>query len=196
MRKSLTITELLIAVFLLSVIVLGASTFQIASDSFLRSTERKTQVLNELTFVIEHLSKNVALGAGDVAGVSGVGIRWNNGAGTLSIDQLTVAGGVIGNRTVTYRFNPANNQIVFSSGGANQVLTGRFIMLAAPHVLNVNVGVGALGGVEIGNLALVFDPATYNAAAPDERDNPLVTTVDTAGNQDILYFYPLAHSWN
>jgi len=190
MRKSLTIVELLVGSILLGVIILGASNFHLASDSFLRSTETRTEVLNELTFVIEHLNKNIALGAGtlDNPGIEFVG-------GTLTIDQLTVVGGVIGTRRVSYDFDNVTHEISFTSGAMTTVLTDKYISLAATP-LNVRAGfVAANGGVAISNLALVFDPGTYDPLNPDERYNPLVSTVD-AGGRTTLYFYPLAHSWN
>lgn len=192
MRKSLTLTELLMAAALLGVVVLGASTFHIASDSFLRSTERKTQVLNELTYVIDHLSKNIGLGAGTI---DNPGIRWFPAISALDIDQLVVIGGVPAVVNVRYRFIAATNRITFrATSGITTVLTRRWISLAATP-LAVNAGIGANGGVSVSNLALAFDPATYNPVTPDERDNPLVSTVD-AGGRVTLYFYPLAHSWN
>jgi hypothetical protein len=57
MRKAVTLTELLIAVSLMMVVILGAASFDIASRNFLNSSERKTQVLNELTLILEYLDK-------------------------------------------------------------------------------------------------------------------------------------------
>jgi hypothetical protein len=63
--KSLSLIELIIAIALLGVIVLGAASFDMGSRSMLRASERKTQVLNEAALILDHISKNALLGIGD-----------------------------------------------------------------------------------------------------------------------------------
>lgn len=66
-KKALTLIELLIAISLLSVIVLGFSSI----DSFARyqvmSSDRRAKLQNELSFALEHMSKNIMRGIGDVS---------------------------------------------------------------------------------------------------------------------------------
>jgi hypothetical protein len=64
--KTLTLAELIIAISLLAVIILGASSFDLGSRQMLRASERKTQILNEATLILDHVSKNALLGIGDV----------------------------------------------------------------------------------------------------------------------------------
>ena len=67
MRKSITLLELIIGISLLVVIILGVTAFDVASRYFLKSSERKSQVINELNFILEHLSKNVNQAVGDIS---------------------------------------------------------------------------------------------------------------------------------
>ena len=66
MRKSTTLIELLIAVSLLSVVILAAATFDIASRNFLRASQRKAEVVNDATLVLDHMHKNILSAIGDI----------------------------------------------------------------------------------------------------------------------------------
>ena len=69
-RTALTLIELLIAVSLMTVLMMSAFSFEFASQRFLRSSERKTVVLNEVTFVMEHMHKAIS-GAAGLPGTKG-----------------------------------------------------------------------------------------------------------------------------
>jgi hypothetical protein len=58
--KGVTLVELIFAIGLMSVIVLAAGSFEIASKRFLNSSERRTTVVNELTYVMEHMRKYIS----------------------------------------------------------------------------------------------------------------------------------------
>ena len=171
LKKSVSLVELLISISLLGVIALGAIAFHLSSERFLTSSERKTQVLNELIFILQHLQKNILIvtGSADNPGMSVVGKR-------LKLDQDT--------QTAEYSFNPAGKVIRFRiDAGGWERLTSRF----------VNSGFGfdiVDGGVEITNLALRFNPDLPK----DDSTNPEVTTIDSGGNRTV-FFYSLSHSW-
>lgn len=65
-HKSLTLIELLISLTLFAIIILGVTAFNMGSRFFLESTDRKVKVLNELTFILSHIDKNVLLSLGDI----------------------------------------------------------------------------------------------------------------------------------
>jgi hypothetical protein len=65
-KKSISLIELLIAISLLSLIIIGAGSFHLASSQFLHSSERKTEVLNEMTYILEHMQKYVMQASGDI----------------------------------------------------------------------------------------------------------------------------------
>ncbi|MCD6228847.1 MAG: hypothetical protein J7K17_05170 [Candidatus Omnitrophica bacterium] len=78
MRKSITLVELIIAISLLGVILLGVTAFDVASRYFLKSNERKSQIVNELTFILEHLSKNINQAVGDISNPGIVKVEQNS----------------------------------------------------------------------------------------------------------------------
>ncbi|MEI8348828.1 MAG: hypothetical protein WCI77_01615 [Candidatus Omnitrophota bacterium] len=91
-KKSLSLTELALAIALLGTVILGATAFDVGSRHFLQSTERKAQVVNEATLILDHITKNAVLGIGDferaamwqgpVGGVTGLLIKQDaNGNG-------------------------------------------------------------------------------------------------------------------
>jgi len=194
LKKSATLVELLISMVLLGVIVLGAVAFHLSSERFLGSSERKTQVLNDLTLVLQHLHKNVLLGTGDI---NHQGI--NTSADGLTIRQDITAAGVSNSTPadysddllVAYTFGTgaSPNSVLFSNtdGASWEVLTNCFVDLGGGSAFEVNI---VNGGVEVKNLALRLEPGS----SADPSTNPEVTTRDTAGNSTV-YFYPLAHSW-
>ncbi|HDN86289.1 MAG TPA: hypothetical protein ENG49_03615 [Candidatus Omnitrophica bacterium] len=78
MRKSITLVELIIAISLLGVILLGVTAFDVASRYFLKSNERKSQIVNEFTFILEHLSKNINQAVGDISNPGIVKVEQNS----------------------------------------------------------------------------------------------------------------------
>lgn len=73
MKKSITLIELIIAMTLMSVVILGTMSFDQASRQFLQSSERKTVVLNEMTYILEHIHKNTLPVTGSLPGGDGFG---------------------------------------------------------------------------------------------------------------------------
>ena len=183
LKKSVTLVELIISITLLGVIILGVAAFHLSSERFLSSSEKKTQVLNELTFMLQHLHKNVLVATGDVVAVANIGIRPTGNV--LVIDQE--------GQTVRYEFGvgPGNRRIrfrVLPPGGTPwQILTESFVNLGFGMSLNTNDG-----GLAVTNLALRLDPTKPK----DDSKNPEVTTIDTSAGNRTVYFYSLGHSWN
>ncbi len=66
-HKAITLTELLIAVSLMATIILAAASFDTASSTFLKSSERRVALMNELSLVQDYLQKDVSLSIGDTA---------------------------------------------------------------------------------------------------------------------------------
>jgi len=84
LRKSITLLELIIGISLLVVIILGVTAFDVASRYFLKSSERKSQIINELNFILEHLSKNINQAVGDISN-----------PGIVKVDQSSTFGRVL-----------------------------------------------------------------------------------------------------
>ena len=64
-KYGVTLAELIVAVALLGVVILGVTSFDLASRYFLKSSENKTRVVNELAFILQHISKYTLQASGD-----------------------------------------------------------------------------------------------------------------------------------
>ena len=212
MKKAVTLMELLIAIGLLMVVILGATTFHFASTEFLRSSERKADVLNETTLIFDHLAKNVCLATGDFEnqGIKVVksGNRWTliirqdlradiNTAGTLWSPLLTPET-YDDDRSVRYIFDVDNHtvtfEVLYSSGvpvpSSVELLTDRFVDLGGSTPFSIDL---ALGGVAIANFALRYNPSgddrfyanvSMAYAIPDPEPDDVY----------VPFFLPFSHS--
>lgn len=187
MKKAVTLTELIVAIVLLGVIILGVSSFHLASDAFLRSSETKVEVINDLTFVLEHLHKNILQAKGSV---SSPGMQATNlGGGRIRLWLNQDAG------AVEYIFDSVAHEITFDDGlGPPAVISSRLIEFPGSP-LSITAGLAANGGVRIDNLAFAFDADDFDPANRDPRNNPIATTVD-AGGSPTVHFFPWSHSWS
>jgi len=171
MKKAITLIELLIGVVLMGVVVLGAISFDIASKTFFKSTERKVNVLNDLTFVLEHLHKNIMQGGGTVTNLSAsLALDWSGNV--LTINQSTGA-------TVSYTFDVNNHTIVFNNGITSVTLTSRLESLGN----NVRVEPAPDFGFAIDTMGFIDNPNNVYHV----RENPRVQIEEQ-------YFFPLVQS--
>ena len=187
LKKSITLVELIISITLLGVIILGATAFHIAGERFLTSSETKTQVLNELTFILQHLRKNILVATGDITNI-GINITILPPKTVLEITQES--------RTVQYEFGAGpGNRIRFRVKPPGpgvipwEILTESFIDLGGLMPFGISLDTDD-GGLAITNLALRLDPTSPK----NDSTNPEVTTIDTSGGRTV-YFYSLSHSW-
>lgn len=67
MNKALTLMELVVAISLVGVIILGAASFDIGSRQMFKSSEGKTQVINEAALILDQIAKDALTGIGDIA---------------------------------------------------------------------------------------------------------------------------------
>ena len=74
--KSVTLIELIITMTLFSVIIIAAGSFEITANRLFLSSERKAAVLNEMTYVLEHINKS-SLRVHSMGGGSGVQVTPN-----------------------------------------------------------------------------------------------------------------------
>jgi len=63
--KAVTLLELLIALALMSLVVLASASIEVFSRHTVINSDRKAQVQNEITSVLEHIGKNVKRAVGD-----------------------------------------------------------------------------------------------------------------------------------
>lgn len=166
-KPAVTLIELIVAMILLAVILLGVSAFDNISNKIFISSVRRSHLLNELTYVLDHLDKHVKQGDAGAA-VPALSIT----AGTNPSLSINSKEGAVMN----YTFDAGGHKIVFKQGGAaDNFLTSRFYNDA-----NVPFGISLDDqGALVNNLTFIFDPSkNYH---PDT--NPKVTV-------KAMYFYP------
>ena len=178
-KRSVTLMEMIIAIVLLSVIVLAAASFDFAAGYFVQSSRRKGALINEISFITEHMAKNVSLVTGDsndpgiiVIGNTIVKIRQDINKTTLlpnnTIDYTD-------DRWVMYKitgkklqFCPDANKTGNNCNVSFQILTDRIYTGGATPPPKFSHP--ALNQVKISGMDLIYDAAeTF-----DVRTNPRV----------------------
>ncbi len=194
MKKTITLIELLIAISLLSVVVLGAIAFVQASRQFLGSSERRVEVLNEATFILEHIHKNILLGIGhrnrlSTALVPNPAVLGSPGADNIFIvifQDMDLAGNMLNtpenyldDRHVNYRIESA------ALGHRELFRTAEHLdwEVLSDKLVSIELSLDANNQLVINNFVLRLNPAN----AVDARDNPEVRI-------DAQNFFPLAQS--
>lgn len=180
-KKTLSLVELIIAIALLGVIVLGAFSFDIGSRHLLRASETKTQVLNEATLVLDYITKDALRGIGDMIDPA-LSI---NVAGFLLIKQDgNPDNGVLGNgiRDVS---NAVDHVIAYGLNNNTDII--RCNITVDPPVINpaacqvlsrraINAGFVITPNPIVDNTAHISVTLRFNPAqARDAFNNPQVT---------------------
>ncbi|MCP4652067.1 MAG: hypothetical protein GY858_01620 [Candidatus Omnitrophica bacterium] len=158
MKKSSTLMELIISISLLSVIILGAVSFDLASRNFLQSSERKTEVLNEIMYIIDYLQKELSEATGTIDN-NAVSVSCAGVLCTVTIDKD--GDGVVDPEDVTC--------IVNVSSGTNR-MTCDGTVFSERITASSMAAAGDGYGMVINNLTLRYDPAEV----VDAKTNPEV----------------------
>jgi len=113
--KSITLLELLIAIALLSVIILALSGVDFFSRSHVIDSDRRATLQNEVSRVLEHMSKEIVRAIGNMAIAGQNPIDLTNILGDTAIrifvDQDQDGQISAGDRWIAYRYNAASFQI-------------------------------------------------------------------------------------
>ncbi len=118
-NKSVTLIELLIAIALFSMVILAFSSISLFSQYHLLTSERRARVQNELSYVVDHMTKEIS---------KAIGNEWVYGEGSViaqehstspTIDRLKIRidsnqngkvdNGVGGDKWISYTFNPIDS---------------------------------------------------------------------------------------
>jgi hypothetical protein len=172
MKKSTSLLELIIAIALVGLVLLGVTAFDTASRKFLHSSERQNQVLNEGALILDHMDRNALMGIGQarmfvlVAGVltpqPAPAIVATNTSLDIRLDSNR--NGRIDAADVTVRYQRAGNQLQFIPDITN---------LAAFEVLSNRVF--AFTPTQANNTAHVAITLRFNTAQAASLENPQVT---------------------
>ena len=157
-KPAMTLIELLLSLIFLMVILLAATSFHLSSEEFVRSSQRKATVINDLAFVLDHLNKNITQVTG---AIYDQGITWDGTELSVRQDLNTPQTPTnFGDDTWrTYIFDADANTITF----VGEELTDRFVSIDTLNVLGT--------GITIDSLVFRFDPSKET----DTRRNPEAT---------------------
>lgn len=113
LNKSVTLLELLIAISLLGILVLAFTSIDLFSRYHVRSADIRSQLQNEASFVLEHMSKQIP---------RAIGNEWIDGADAVVEDEAFTNNGIVvyidwnlngrrdtiaaGDRRIAYRWYP------------------------------------------------------------------------------------------
>jgi len=166
MKKSVTLVELIMGIILLGVILLAATSFDLASRQFFKSSDFKSELLAEASFVMDHIDKHLS----EITGYASD--KGYNRASANTFWLRTASG--------TYEYRVAGNVLQFcdiTAGGTCEVLTQKLSPIAGDPLLNAS-GISFSDNVTIDNncavevkLSLLYRPGE----AEHYKTNPRVT---------------------
>lgn len=151
-KTGFTLLEVIMSVFLLSVIFLAVSSLYVASQKFYMSSNQKVIVGYEVQYAIQHIYKNTMLAIGDeTEAPDSSGIQLPS-AERLDLrintnDPITSANY---NTVTTYSYYKSGNTLIFDNGVTQESLIPK-------------VTVSALNFSKSGNTLIGFITAAYGA---------------------------------
>ena len=132
-KKSVTLLELLIAISLLFVVLSGLTSIDLFSRNQVLTSDRRIKLQNEVSYTLEHMSKNIARAIG--------------GKGTSIIDRVAISGDSAikvridsnfpygqldpGDIQIAYRYNLSSHQIWYYKDWTN---SSDSYEILAPHI--------------------------------------------------------------
>jgi Tfp pilus assembly protein PilV len=123
-----TLLELLVAVILMTIIVLSLTSIDKFSRYHVINSDRRTKLQNELSFILEHITKTVTQGTGNQASPGNQPIQALDNSGfKVRVDPRAPSDVTIGDLSddLWYMYTKQNNSLIFSCGTvtANQAVT-------------------------------------------------------------------------
>ncbi len=131
-KKAITLVELIVAVTLVAVIILGINSISIFSHYQVISSDRRTRVQNEVSYCLDHMAKNMGRAVGDLSrdpiewygDNKGVRVRVDSNSNGEADDGDTWIGyRHEGNQILYYPSDPDGSHILASEVISNKILT-------------------------------------------------------------------------
>ncbi len=170
-RKSISLLELILAISLMGVIILGVTSFDMASRQFFTAAERKAKITNEAALILDRIAKDAlsSIGHGISESDSPAAVCPYSSTHLLYMVQDTDKNGIRDDNfdeLIVYAFD--NNSHVLSrtqAGGDAETVSDKVIIFGAPVVNNT---------IKI-YLTLRYDPSK----PADPISNPQVQSITT-----------------
>ncbi|MFA6384468.1 MAG: prepilin-type N-terminal cleavage/methylation domain-containing protein [Candidatus Omnitrophota bacterium] len=165
-KSAITLLELLIALVLFVLVALGISNIEVFFRNVFTGSERKSRVINEAGYTVEHMSKFMGMAVGDPvdtpvnttapAGCTAAVRVWVDDDSTVPLNGIKDAG----DRQIMYCFNSTSHSILYYDNytaalpGANETIARNimnFTVSAERNTVDVNITACWDAGVPAGD---------------------------------------------
>lgn len=188
-RKSVTLVELIIAVSILALIILAINNIDVFSRQNLVSADRRAKLQNDVSFVLDHITKNLSKAIGNELVSGDNSVIDNDTANVLEffIDHNNngIRDGVslTDDRLVKYTLDPNTHQFSFCDYSPISGACAGTSEILARNITGFTVeGIFDASGRLTGNYLTITVSACYNpdgSVACGNKDNPSVTMKTT-----------------
>lgn len=146
--KSVTLLELLTAIILISIVVIGIVSIELFSRYQVLSSDRRARLQNEASSALEHISKQISLAIGNT--VSDPAVRaYANGSGVrIRVDSNQNSMVDAADNWIAYRQenigNPATDSEIryYENAGSGEVPAGSYESIARKLVISQGGSIG------------------------------------------------------
>lgn len=172
--KAITFIELIIAIGLLVVIVLGFSSIELFSRHHVLTSDRRAQIQNEAAVIMEHMSKEIGQGIGDTMNspvVSVSGLTAPDHALSVWVDSNHDGRfNSTSDSKVIYWYNNTSHEMRYNSSYAGALPVSYEVL--GRKVSGFNHSYNTADNYIEANVSACWNPAQANCGTPD---NPNVT---------------------
>jgi hypothetical protein len=173
-NKAVTLMELFIALILLAIVVIGFSSINTFSRHKLITTERRIKVQNEVSYALEHMSKNIAKAIGSNL-TDAINIPTGNQTITVRVDANDNGIPDSSDLNITYSFDNTTHLITFTN------LNNPALNTSFTNITNCTFGFGLTNDIVEVDIEGCFDPnaglESYNT--PENPCTQLNTKIHT-----------------
>jgi Tfp pilus assembly protein PilV len=179
-RRSLTLIELLIAIILLAVIILGVNSIDIFSRYHFISTDRRAKLQNDVSLCLEHITKSVSQAIGNEAVTAGSVVSVNGNKLSVFIDANGNGMVDTGDYWIGYKFNSGQHTLTYCSQ-CNNSACGSCVVSEDTLAKDITVFSPTTNNLSNGyidvSITACFDPTGTRGSS----DNPSVTMSTSLG---------------
>lgn len=170
-HSAVTLLELMISLTILGLLVIGLSSIDTFSHRELKVSDNRSKLQNEISYVLEHMAKNINKAIGDINDVP-VALEDSNKRVKVYIDANK--DGLRNDYNIAYQYNSTNYEVWYYpiyTGGADsyEIITNRISTFEPTYSSSNNY-------VQV-NATVCWDPD----GTPDDcgtQNNPQVTMVN------------------
>ncbi|PIP18707.1 MAG: hypothetical protein COX41_06770 [Candidatus Omnitrophica bacterium CG23_combo_of_CG06-09_8_20_14_all_41_10] len=180
-KKSVTLIELIIAIILVSVIILGINSIDIFSRYHLISSDRRAKLQNDLSYCLDHITKEASKAIGNEAIFTSGSVVLINPNTTLDIftdangnGMRDIAGSAPKDKWIRYWFDSANYQLKYYADCTDATTPS---CAGTPEILTkkITAFIPSVDFVTNGNYIDVSITGRWNPASALSPDNPEIT---------------------